>query len=127
MFADDDSEKHYLNRRYRLERYLQKNFLFVIAISVLGWMMEVACKSLEYKRFINRGFLIGPWCPIYGVGSLLIVLLLSDYIASPLTVFLLGMILCGALEYLTSYLLKKIFHARWWDYSRRRFNLNGRI
>lgn len=106
---------------------LQKNFLFVIAISVLGWMMEVVCKSLEYKRFINRGFLIGPWCPIYGVGSLLIVLLLSDYTASPLAVFLLGMILCGALEYLTSYLLEKIFHARWWDYSRRRFNLNGRI
>lgn len=106
---------------------LQKDFLFVIAVAFLGWLMEVTCKSLEYKRFINRGFLIGPWCPIYGVGSLLIVLLLDGYADSPVTVFLLGMIVCGALEYLTSYLLEKIFHARWWDYSRRRFNLNGRI
>ncbi len=106
---------------------LQKNFLFMIVLSMLGWMMEVICKSFEYHRYINRGFLIGPWCPVYGVGSLLIVHLLDGYADRPAAVFLLGMVVCGALEYITSYLLEKIFHARWWDYSRRRFNLNGRI
>lgn len=106
---------------------IQKYYLFMITISIIGWMMEVICKSLEYGRYINRGFLIGPWCPIYGVGSLLIVHFLSDYAHRPGVVFLLGIVLCGTLEYLTSYLLEKIFHARWWDYSRKRFNLNGRI
>lgn len=99
----------------------------MIVIAIMGWIMEVVCKSLEYGRYINRGFLIGPWCPIYGVGSLLIVRLLTRYADRPEAVFLLGMVVCGTLEYLTSYLLEKIFHARWWDYSRRRFNLNGRI
>lgn len=99
----------------------------MVSISVLGWCMEVACKYREFHRFINRGFLIGPYCPIYGVGAVLIVLFLSPYSDAPLTVFLLAMVLCGTLEYLTSYLMEKLFHARWWDYSRRRFNLNGRI
>lgn len=106
---------------------IQRYFLFMMSISILGWCMEVTCKYIEFHRFINRGFLIGPYCPIYGVGSVLIVLLLSPYSDAPLTVFLLGMVLCGTLEYLTSYLMEKLFNARWWDYSRRRFNLNGRI
>ena len=106
---------------------IQRYFLFMMAISILGWGMEVACKYMEFHRFINRGFLIGPYCPIYGVGAVLIVLFLSPYSDAPLTVFLLGMVLCGTLEYLTSSLMEKLFHARWWDYSQRRFNLNGRI
>lgn len=106
---------------------IQKHFLFMIVISIIGWMMEVICKSIEYGRYINRGFLIGPWCPIYGVGAVLMVHRLSDYAESPIAVFLLGMTLCGILEYLTSYLLERIFHARWWDYSHKCFNLNGRI
>ena len=56
---------------------IQRYFLFMMAISILGWGMEVACKYLEFHRFINRGFLIGPYCPIYGVGAVLIVLFLS--------------------------------------------------
>ena len=95
--------------------------------SVLGWMMETTCKLIEYRRFINRGFLIGPYCPIYGCGAVLITWLLSDYADSPLVVFVLAVALCGTLEYLTSYLMEKLFHARWWDYSQRRFNLNGRV
>ena len=95
--------------------------------SVLGWMMETTCKLIEYRRFINRGFLIGPYCPIYGCGAVLITWLLSDYADSPLVVFVLAVALCGTLEYLTSYIMEKLFHARWWDYSARAFNLNGRI
>ena len=81
----------------------------------------------QFGRFINRGFLIGPWCPIYGFGTVLITLLLSKFTDDPLAVFALAMLLCGTLEYLTSYIMEKAFHARWWDYSAKKFNLNGRV
>lgn len=95
--------------------------------AILGWVMEVVCKLIQFGRFINRGFLIGPICPIYGFGSVLVTALLSRYAGEPLSVFGLAMILCGTLEYLTSYVMEKLFHARWWDYSQKRFNLNGRV
>lgn len=101
--------------------------LLFFSISFCGWLMEVILKYMEFHRFINRGFLIGPYCPIYGFGSVLILNLLSRYADEPVTLFVLGMVVCGTLEYLTSYIMEKLFHARWWDYSQRRFNLNGRI
>lgn len=101
--------------------------LLFFAMAILGWVMEVVCKLFEFGRFINRGFLIGPYCPIYGVGSVLIILLLERYADSPVLVFAMTMAVCGTLEYLTSYLMEQLFQARWWDYSHRRFNLNGRV
>ncbi len=101
--------------------------LFFYATAFLGWCMEVICKLIQFRRFINRGFLIGPYCPIYGFGSVLIALTLSRYADEPVVVFILATVLCGTLEYVTSYLMEKLFHARWWDYSDKRFNLNGRI
>ena len=89
--------------------------------------MEVLCKLIQFKRFINRGFLIGPWCPIYGFGTVMITLLLSKFTEDPFAVFGLAILLCGTLEYLTSYIMEKAFHARWWDYSTKKFNLNGRV
>lgn len=106
---------------------LPYGILLFFAMSILGWLMEVVCKYIEFKRFINRGFLIGPYCPIYGVGSILIVLLLERHITSPVIDFFMAMIICGTLEYLTSYVMEKLFHARWWDYSHRRFNIDGRV
>jgi len=100
--------------------------LFFIS-SVLGWLMEVCCKLVQFGRFINRGFLIGPYCPIYGFGAVLVTALLSRYAADPAVVFVLAMVVCGTLEYLTSYLMEKLFHARWWDYSHKPFNINGRV
>ena len=109
-------------------RALVENYILLFFVTaMLGWVMEVVCKLIQFHRFINRGFLIVPYCPIYGFGSVLITLLLSRYAESPLVVFLMGMIICGTLEYLTSYLMEKLFHARWWDYSQKRFNLNGRV
>lgn len=102
-------------------------FLLFFCCSVLGWVMEVTCKLFQFHRFINRGFLIGPYCPIYGFGAVFVTLLLSGFSAYPVAVFLLAMLVCGALEYLTSYFMEKLFHARWWDYSQRKFNLNGRV
>ena len=102
-------------------------FLLFMTYSILGWMLEVTCKLIQYKRFINRGFLIGPYCPIYGYGAILITLLLGKYKSDPITLFIMTIVLCGTLEYLTSYFMEKIFKARWWDYSKRKFNLNGRV
>ena len=86
--------------------------LLFFTASFLGWCMEVICKLIQFGRFINRGFLIGPWCPIYGFGTVLITLLLSKFTDDPLAVFALAMLLCGTLEYLTSYIMEKAFHAR---------------
>ena len=106
---------------------LEYYFLLFFVSAVLGWTMEVACKLVEFRRFINRGFLLGPYCPIYGFGAVLVTLLLSRYADSVAAVFVLAMVVCGTLEYLTSYMMEKLFHARWWDYSQKKFNLNGRV
>ena len=102
-------------------------FLLFIIYSFIGWCIEVVGRLIEDKRFINRGFLIGPYCPIYGYGGLLITFLLKKYIEDPLTLFIMAILVCGILEYATSYLMEKIFKARWWDYSKRKFNINGRV
>lgn len=89
--------------------------------------MEVIVKFFEYRRFINRGFLIGPYCPIYGMGALSVTLLLDRYKSNPLLLFFLGVLVASVLEYATSWIMEKIFNARWWDYSNDKFNINGRI
>jgi len=102
-------------------------FLLFMIYSFIGWCIEVVGKFIEYKRFINRGFLIGPYLPIYGWGGLLITILLQKYVNDIITLFVLAMFICSILEYFTSYFMEKIFYARWWDYSTKKFNLNGRI
>lgn len=102
-------------------------FLLFFIYSVLGWLIETTLVSLENKKFINRGFLIGPYCPIYGCGCLSMILYLTQYQDNILTVFILGVVICSVLEYFTSYIMEKLFKTRWWDYSTKKFNLNGRI
>lgn len=101
-------------------------FLYFLFYSFTGWVYETLLCSVKERRFVNRGFLTGPYCPIYGCGALIDVVLLRPF-SNPLVLFLLSMALCSVLEYITSYLMEKIFHARWWDYSHMKFNLNGRI
>ncbi len=101
--------------------------LFFFIYSFLGWCLEVICKLISEKKFINRGFLIGPICPIYGYGVLIMTLFFKRYLKEPFTLFILIIVSCSILEYLTSYFLEKIYHTRWWDYTYRRFNINGRI
>ena len=101
---------------------------FVYAFA--GWCMEVILKYRQYHRFINRGFLTGPVCPIYGCGAVLITLVIGNLasVESGLVMtFALSFVICGAVEYLTSLVLEKIFHARWWDYSQKPMNLHGRV
>ena len=93
----------------------------------MGWCMEVVWGYIQTKKWVNRGFLIGPYCPIYGCGGLIITLCLGDYTDNPFAIFCMSIVLCGILEYLTSYIMEKIFKARWWDYKKRKFNINGRV
>ena len=102
-------------------------FLLFIIYSMLGWCMEVTWGLIEHKKFINRGFLIGPYCPIYGYGAILITFLLKKYVDDAFTLFIMAILVCGILEYATSYFMEKIFKASWWDYSKTKFNINGRI
>lgn len=104
-----------------------KYFLYFIIYSFLGWFMEVCVSLWNKHKFINRGFLIGPYCPIYGWGCLAIILVVGKDTSDILGVFLKAILICSLLEYFTSYFMEKIFHARWWDYSKRKFNINGRI
>lgn len=101
-------------------------FLF----SFLGWCMEVFLKLIQEHILVNRGFLIGPYCPIYGFGVIFIIFMIGDVLTLPygvLPIFFSGMVICGALEYFVSWFLEKRYHARWWDYSSKPFNIHGRV
>ncbi len=102
-------------------------FFWLMIYSFLGWCYESALCSVAQRKLINRGFLNGPVCPVYGFGAITAILLLSDAAGRPWVVFFAGMMLTSVLEYFTSWAMEKLFHARWWDYSERKFQLNGRI
>lgn len=102
-------------------------FLLFLIYSFLGWIMEMVVCYFATKKWVDRGFLIGPICPIYGSGCLLIILLLNKYLEDPLVLFVMAMLICSLLEYFTSYIMEKLFKARWWDYSHKKYNINGRI
>ena len=101
--------------------------LLFFIYSFLGWVVEVLDFLIEDHKLTNRGFLIGPYCPIYGCGCLLFIFLLSDSSNDYISLFLKAIIICSVLEYFTSYIMEKIFKTRWWDYSNKKFNINGRI
>ena len=94
--------------------------------SFLGWCIETSWVSFKNKKIINRGFFIGPYCPIYGTGGILLIAL-NGYQNDPIVVFILSIFICSVVEYLTSYFLELVYRVRWWDYSNRLFNINGRI
>ena len=102
-------------------------FILFLIYSFLGWAIEVIVTFYKDKKFVNRGFLLGPYCPIYGFSSIVMILYLNRYCDSFITVFLLAVVVCSIIEYLVSYLMEKLFNARWWDYSNRKFNINGRV
>lgn len=101
-------------------------FLLFIVYSITGWIIEVIATYPDTKCFVNRGFLIGPYCPIYGNCAIAMIFLLHN-VTNPILLFVLSILICSVGEYVTSYAMEKIFHARWWDYSKNKFNLNGRI
>lgn len=101
--------------------------LYFLLYAIIGWVLEVGYAALKTGAFINRGFLNGPLCPIYGFGGTVVVALLYRYKTQYILVFMGAVLLSTIIEYLTGYLLEKIFHEHWWDYSQNAFNLHGYI
>lgn len=95
--------------------------------SFMGWLCECIYCGIPAKKFINRGFMAGPYCAIYGFGAVLVIFALRPFDASMILLFIMGILLTSALEYVTSYLMEVLFHTKWWDYSSYPCNLHGRI
>ena len=103
-------------------------FLLYLALySFLGWIAEVLYVFAQTQKLTNRGFLTGPFLPIYGIGAIALVLLIEPYVKNPFLVFVASVLVTSAIEYVGSLILDKMFHISLWDYHGRRFNLNGRI
>lgn len=100
---------------------------YFLIYSCLGWCAEVAFAAVKTGKFINRGFLNGPVCPIYGFGVCLVVFCLTPVADNILFLFLGSVVLTSAIEYFTGYVLEKVYHQHWWDYSKRPFNFRGYI
>lgn len=101
-------------------------FYFLI-YAFLGWCLEVAYAAMVDGKFVNRGFLAGPVCPIYGFGMVLVISALNPIKGNLFFLFFGAVLLTSALEFLTGYVLEKVFHEKWWDYSESPFNLCGYI
>lgn len=104
----------------------QAVWIFII-YAFLGWCSEVAFAAVNKGKFVNRGFLNGPVCPIYGVGMLIVVLCLWNLRDRPLLLFLGSALLTTALEFVTGFVLERFFHDKWWDYSDMPFNIKGYV
>ena len=103
-------------------------FLIFILFSFIGWISEVIYVGVtSAHKFVNRGFLHGPLCPVYGFGGVVILMLPPSLYATWIPLFFASMILCTIVEYFVSWLMEKLFHTRWWDYSHYKIQLNGRI
>ncbi|MDX5727178.1 hypothetical protein SIK46_14210, partial [Clostridioides difficile] len=105
--------------------YIQ--FLYFVIYSFIGWCCETTYCSVLQKQFVNRGFLNGPFCPIYGFGALAIVATLTPFVHNIPLLFLFSIIITSIMEYCTSFILEKIFNMTWWDYSKHKFNIHGRV
>lgn len=107
--------------------YVYTLFLYFFIYCILGWITEVLYCRLSLGKWTNRGFLYGPYCPIYGFGGIMVIIFLRPFIATPPLIFLLAFFLTTLLEYVTSYAMEKLFDAKWWDYSHLPLNINGRV
>ncbi|MCB2293093.1 putative ABC transporter permease [Clostridium algoriphilum] len=102
-------------------------FYYFIIYSFMGWCLETVYATIIKKEFINRGFLYGPFCPIYGFCTLSIIILLKPIETNYIFLFFGSIFLTSTIEYLTGYVLEKVFNSTWWDYSDELYNVHGRI
>lgn len=133
VYPDADCPTPHVSHRSWMTMDYEKTYsplnslLFFYLFAFVGWLFEVCFYLVNEGSFINRGVLTGPWVPIYGVGGLLIIYLLRPVRRKPTLLFGISFIMCGALEYFTSWALEQIAGMRWWDYTGYFMNLNGRI
>ena len=102
-------------------------FCYFIIYSFMGWCIETVYATINKKEFVNRGFLHGPLCPIYGFGTLSIIVLLNPIDTNYFLLFLGSVFLTSFIEYITGYILETSFNSTWWDYSDKSYNFHGRI
>lgn len=108
-------------------RQLYIYLMFLIIYSFLGYIYEVFYQRIIFKKWVNPGFLHGPYFIVRGLFSLIVIYLLNGYYNDPLVIFVFGVIFSSLLEYYMSYLLEKVFKCKFWDYSGYKYNINGRI
>ena len=108
-------------------RLIQEAVSLFFIYSFLGWIIEITYVSILNRKFTDRGFLIEPICPIYGVSCIFLTYLFGNLKNHYILVFLISTIVCTIIEYIKGYVLEKVFKTKWWDYSRFMFNINGRI
>lgn len=100
-------------------------YFFIYAF--LGWITEVIFATLKTGKFINRGFLNGPVCPIYGTGLVIVLLILTPIQNNLIYLFISSLLLTTFLEFITGFIMEKFFHQKWWDYSKEPFNIKGYV
>ncbi len=101
--------------------------LYFFIYAVLGWCVEVIHAALKRGKFENRGFLNGCWCPIYGVGVVLVLLCLTPINVNVFVLFLSSVALTSVLELAVGFVLEKLFDTKWWDYSKEQWNIKGYV
>ncbi|SUY46854.1 membrane protein [Clostridium putrefaciens] len=101
--------------------------LYFVIYSFLGWILEVSYAFYSQHKFVNRGFLNGPFCPIYGSGSLILIIFLNSFKNNLMLLFIFSILLTSFLEYITGYVLETVFNTRWWDYDDNAYNIKGRV
>lgn len=111
----------------RKHEKLQNIILYFFIYSFIGWCLETIYAFLVLGHFVNRGFLIGPICPIYGFGAVLLLMATKKLYKKPLLKFLIATIAFTLFEYMVSFILEMLFGLRWWDYSNDFLNIHGRV
>ena len=116
--------------RDNISQYRMDFFYFVwlfFLLSIFGWLWEVLLSVFQSDTYVNRGFLTGPWLPVYGIGGVMLEILFHKWRDRPILTFVSSMVLCTVLEYLTGWYLELTWGVKWWDYSGMPLNLHGRI
>lgn len=110
------------------DNYSFLNYILIFfSFALVGWLYEVILHIIRYGEFVNKGALFGPWLPIYGYGSVIIILLLKRFKSKPWLVFILSMLIAGVIEYITAWYLETFLHMKWWDYTGFFLNIQGRV
>ena len=100
---------------------------YFVIYSFLGWVLESIVRTVCERKIINTGFLIGPFCPIYGFGAIIMLLFLNTFENNSILLFFIAFVVLSLWEYLVGVLLEKVFSTKYWDYSNHKFNYKGRI
>ena len=110
-----------------MDEIFLKFMIYFIIYSLMGWLIEVLYAYKKQRRFINRGFLIGPMCPIYGCGAIAMISIFQGYKSNILILFLLSTAIISFIEYITGTILEGVFNKKYWDYGDEPFNIKGRV